>query len=365
MQLFGENFQALRVNLLSRFFRDSAPIRKLRSTPAKLMSECGALARSHSDPVSALRDFHERNLLRIVDLYKTDLDPIETAFQLADLRKTLGIWAFRLASREFTGDYALYFGGSTVTGVHTFLTDFDVVVVPHGEKDREAAKNVHHLMTRILEDINIETDWIMPARFRSFLFEDLNAQNSWQLNDSAYRFLMDMQIQEVRGDIGLEIFRQKISKIREDLIYSNPGPMLQICKTAFDKAIDPENTAHRPLNLKNDILRLLHYTLYASRAKLGIRSSSFWEVLSSLQDEGILSAEEKEQLVSVLRSTLALRHLIGVAIHDSEDSVTLTDEIAEKLVRQLKLEGKVELLDEIHDFRQTLIGICQRIFERL
>ncbi len=351
----------------------------------ELMSKIGDL-RQAPDPALSMRIFHEEHMRKALDLFKSTHDPMIAAGQLAEARSVLVTWAFRLAAMENKGNLALAIGGSAVNGVHTFLTDFDFVVLPHREEDREAAKNVQYMMSRILVSIGIDADSVMPRHFDFSTFEELgkryfqrvgtgNDSNFLELikktSASFYRFLMDIRIVDAYkndADAGADRseYEKKLDALKDRLVYSLPDQMIADCFESFrqDRHWTSAADGGQVFNIKNNPLRLLHYALYAGRAKLGIRPSSFFEVLEILEKKGVLSNQDKRAALKSLRFFIGLRHLIGVSQLNAVDSAKITDETLDRLASMLG-EEKSRLTAIIEETRKEMLEVAQKIFSAI
>ncbi len=376
----------------NRYFSDrTATARKLELSFHQLMAGSGDVIRSAPDSLDAvltLRDFHQKNILRITDLYKINNDPVLAASQLADLRKTLAVQAFRLAAAEHLGNYALAIGGSVIKGDHTVLTDIDSVVIAARDEDQEAARNVQSLMKRILDSVYVESDEVMPFHFAGLPIEKLEVKfplikrsemidpflkSMWLSNGSFFRFLMDLQIVDARGKLKTSHYAEKLDAFRDKMTYGNHEAMLELCDESFTQRIDVSDEKEvirskdgkkAAFDIKNEALRPFYYALYAARAKYGIKFPSPWRTISELESKGKLSASEKkaaEQAISVL---LDLRHLIGFSLTQAKDSKTLSDE-ALGAIAQARGYDKKEILAKAQAAAAALRGIAVKLLTQL
>ncbi|HTY13229.1 MAG TPA: DUF294 nucleotidyltransferase-like domain-containing protein [Candidatus Omnitrophota bacterium] len=369
------------------FFSDH-PIaaRKLEHNYGQLMSGSGDAVRSASDSLSAvlaLRDFHFRNLLRISDLYKKSSDPVLVASQLADLRKTLAVQAFRLAASENPGNYALAIGGSATKGDHTVLTDIDSVVIAAKDEDREAALRVQELMVKILDSTYVESDDVMPFHFACLPVDKLAAKfplvkkseltdpfqrSMWLSNGSFFRFLMDLQVVDSRGKEKTSFYAHRLDEMREKVNYQNHEAMLELCGESFAERTEEKESrgpSHpRPFDIKNEALRPFYYALYAARARYGIKTPSPWKAVAELTGLGILSEKEKEAIELAIRFLLDLRHLIGFSIIHAKDSKTLSDEAVRAIAYSRGISDE-EVVEKAQAAAATLRAAATKILTQL
>lgn len=357
--------------------------RKLRLSPHQLMSEVGNFSKADPDPlqqVFALRDFHQRHVLRIVDLYKLNGDSVEVAQQMADLRKVLTIQVFRLAALENRGNYALGIGGSVIKGDHTLLTDVDAVVISHSDADREAAQRVQVMMGRILRRLYIQPDSVMPMRFDALPFDALEAEYSLhdrlavdplvsslqRSNHAFYRFSMDVQIVDARGRVKAAWYREEFQAFQQRVLYENPDNIIEVAREAFEDKeagrVTGKKTKSGTFNIKKHALRPLQFALYAIRAKCQITTASPWEALTSLEERGIVSGAEKEKAFLALRYFLSLRHLFGFLLLKERDSKEITPKVRTQLANFLRVDEKT-LTEQIRFHQNVLLEISEKIFK--
>ena len=266
--------------------------------------------------------------------------------------------------------------------MHTFLTDYDFVVLPHRAEDREAARNVQYLMASLLVSIGIEADWVMPHNFDNMTLEDLGSKyapytrvdpnDSFQqlmrnTHVSFFRFVMDLRVIDsyrVNGE-GAD-YERRLDELKTKLIFSAPDNLRDLCGESYGidlrRTLEPH--ADYVYKIKDNPLRLLHYALYASRAKLNIRGSNFWRTIEELERQGLISAEEKEQAKADLGFFINIRHLIGASLEDAADSTKITEEVLATLCRILG-EDRAALTAKIEAARQELVDLSRQIFERL
>jgi predicted nucleotidyltransferase len=386
-----------RMEVALRYSSPRINARKLSLSYQQIFSGCSSLIKSAPDPVQAvlnLRDFHERNILRIIDLYKNRGDAIECGQQMADLRKVIAIQTFCLATAEHEGNYCLALGGSVAKGDHTFLTDIDTVVIAAREEDREAALKVQNLMSRILRSIHIEGDDVMPWYFSGLPIESLEIKfpsvkaegmtdsflrSKWLSDGSFYRFLIDIQIADTKGNVKAADYAKKLNGYRGRAVYAQPEAMLELCEESFLKTLSvldgiqelrmkKERTSEQEKkvihDIKNEDLRPFYYALYAARAQHKITLSSPWDILSQMQAIGIISSDEALSASKALNFFLEIRHLIGFVLPEAKDSKHMDKARIKNISSHLKISER-ELIKMIEISGRTLREISKNIFSRL
>jgi hypothetical protein len=386
MNFYSKAVIELRQRFQSAFFADKTRTKKAARNFHQLMSESGALIRSVNDAALTLRDFHERQVIRIINLYKGGGSPIEIAEELGELRKTLTVWSFRLAAKENPGNYALAIGGSVNSDMHTFITDVDAVVISAKKEDREAAKRVQGLMMETLAAINLEADRVMPHRFDGLRFGDLQTKfpsisshqmrepskwKFWLSNGSFYRFLMDIQIVDKKGRVKKNVYERQLDEYQRNVAYLNSRAFFTMCRETYyhdlqrsvsrkivREGMDP--TPQSVFDVKNDAVRLFSYALYAVRAELNIKSSSPWEILHILQDRGVITVERRKEAAEALRFFLELMHLIGISLTDTMDAAKLTSPVAHTLSGILEMDIG-EFLKKVDLYRENLLDISEQL----
>jgi hypothetical protein len=349
------------------------------------MSGFGHLVKSAPDPLKAtvsLYDSYQKNLFRIVDLYKVTRNEVLVGTQLAELRKALVVWVFRLVGRGSPGNFALGVGGSLIRGEdHTFLTDLDLVIIPHEEKDQEVARNVQELMFKILEEMDFKVDEVMPFYFDCSPFERLGRKftwitkeervdpfmmGMWKSSGAYFGFLMDLQIIEARGKVEKRAYEEKLYQLQNQAVYQNPEAMIEVSLEMFlDKMKEMgKGDEGEIFKVKDWALRPFYNALYASRAKLGERSPSSLMLLTRLQEKGILSSEERDEAESLLRFFIKLRHLIGLVTWEKKEVSTIKENMLPNLLNYLKMQRK-EFLETLEISHLKLREISDQIFLRL
>lgn len=191
------------------------------------------------------------------------------------------------------------------------------------------------------------------------------------MSDTFFRFIMDIKIEDVcrkDDEAGVERaeYETGLASLQDTLVYSTPD---YICSLSADKFLEflpvvAATAPAKPRDIKNVPLRTLYFALIAGRARLGIRSSDFWEVLDQLRLKGLLSAEEKIRAKQALRLFISLRHLIGVSLVDTADSVTLNDRVIDRLAVLLG-EERADLIRVIDKSQEELLSLAKKIFGRL
>lgn len=387
-QLSVQRDRDLRRAMTDRLSQSDQPAEQLSYSRNELMSKLFDVV-YQEEPVEGLRQFHEHHLLRIVDLYRETHDIVLTARQLADLRTSLVTWAFRMSAEENPADMALAIGGSAANGVHTFLTDFDFVVLPHAEQDREAARNTQRLMAGIMTSIGIDADFVMPQHFNYQTFPELeqrygallsSAEQGLALKDfvfkasaSFFRFFMDVRVidhveRDAAQPVGRESYEARLRELQDRLIYSTPEHVIQNCLDSFEGDIHASTVRELDreylFNIKNMPMRLLHYAIYAARARTGIGTSDLWQAMEAMESDGLLTAEEREEADFMLRFFVGLRHMIGLTSTDTMDSTKIDDNVMMALCQATGLEQE-ELSGLIEQYSGRVIDISMRVFERL
>lgn len=377
--------RASKTKVRNHFFRTDVPRpRKLRLDQHQLRSGMGDMLKGAANPLESLRDLHEKHLLRIVELYKIEQDPVAVAFELAALRQVLTVQAFRLAAGKEgdTADFALLMGGSAIRGDHTFLTDVDTVVVPHTEADREAALRVQDLMLRNLAEMAIFADEVMPNNFDALPIARLPGKfpvfsaaelklpfnlSWWMSNGAFYRFLMDIKVIDTWGKVKPAAYTEQLGKLQHQLVYDRPEELQTLCRESYQKSRDitEERNDLRTkgkFNIKNDALRQFYYAMYAVRARYRIKDPAPGTVLNALLDKGLISAEEKQATASALDFFLDLRHLIGFSYPLAEDSSKL-DKKTIQMAAYAKGVEEEQLIRKIEISAATLRKISERILD--
>ena len=381
----GRNLQ-LRHDLANQLFS-----RKNGSTPSYTQNELYARladVESVANPPETLREFHEHHLLRVVDQFRNGLDAAAASQQLTELRGAVVRTVFRLAASENAANLALLVGGSAVNGVHTFLTDYDFVVLPHAEADREPAQRVQNMMAELLVAMGIDADFVMPRNFDYLTMAGLEkryagltspvndmdmALNGFMFKASAsfFRFFMDVQVTDVhQRDAAQPVTRadyeQRLSALQDRLIFDTPDHLVENCVDSFRGMVYESNTQDRAYlyNIKKNPLRLFHYALYANRATLGIRESNFWQVIDQLQERGQLSVAEANTALRALKLFVGLRHLIGLSTTDTMDSTKITPEVLNTLASLLG-ETPQDLSAVIERSQEQLVQISRDLIQRL
>jgi hypothetical protein len=129
------------------------------------------------------------------------------------------------------------------------------------------------------------------------------------------------------------LYEQKLADIQRRLIYSDPKRMIGFCAESFGEKLKMGVQGEDYLfNIKVNPLRLFHYALYASRTSHNITESSFWHVVSELKEKEVISKEDEGVAVSSLKLFLGLRHLIGISLADTKDSVKINDGVIDVLM---------------------------------
>ena len=374
------SLQAFRQPVVNQFHRTTFDI-ATRSTPSfsRTMEIGRQIAEKGSDPVAALRDFHQRELVRISGFFKSSGEAIETSRQLSDLRKALVIQLFHLAARENQGDLALAIGGSVVRGDHTGLTDAEVVIIPADKADRPAAKRVQALMTRNMRAIFLEPDEAMAYHFDANTLESLGPRftpttrkeitdpflASMRLsNGFVLSFLMDLQIIGTSGKIAADIYRRKLSALQVNVLYSRHQAFFEMCQDMYEaKTRETKEGAGQAFNIKNEALKPFYNALYATRVKLHLADPSPWNTLQALQEHGLISAAEKVKCEEALGFFIVLRHLISFSVFNAEDSAHLTETALLPLVRHLRI-SKETLQKQLEIHTRSLREISERILDQ-
>jgi hypothetical protein len=187
---------------------------------------------------------------------------------------------------------------------------------------------------------------------------------------------MDVQIMDhtTTNREAIADYEGRLDTLKRNLIFSKPERVIHHALDAFKTDLAPsKEDAEYIFNIKKNPLRLFHYALYASRAKYGIEESSFWHVVSELRGKGVISKEDEGVAVSILRLFIGLRHLIGISLPDTMDSVKINDKVLGALmsdqVRPIlgeeRSNTREDLINHIEESRQKLVGIAKKIFNHL
>lgn len=350
----------------------------------------GTVEGSHFSP-ETLRDLHERSLLAIADDYNDAHDSIKSARQLADLRKLLTVWAFRAAVEEVNqnrqswglkgemgGDYALAIGGSLVTGLHTFFTDVDSVLIPHTPEDGREAGIVQLLMRRNLGALYIENDWAMQMAYGQSTFDEVkqlfppikleyNEDLKARLVNHGYfyTFLMDMEIVAANGEAPINAYDNKLQAYRQEAVFENADAIGYMAAKLYKYSLE-QNAARedKTIDVKEDAIRLFNFAAYAARARFGLQTTSVWDSIPAMEKAGLISKEEQTSFSAALSSLLGFRHAISLAIEELKDTSKLTGQVAEKIGQR---QGKetAALLAEVEASRRSVIAAAETLFARL
>lgn len=376
--------RALRLSISSRFHQGGC----LNGSPqirsySELMATMGDLKLA-TDPQSSLRSFYQTEMLRITDIFRSRRPPALVSQQIAELRKALVTWSFRLATLESQGNLALLIGGSAANGVHSFLTDLDFVILPHSPEDREAARNVHNMMIGLLDSLGIEADANLTNVFGYRSFTELDKRytpytepqerraDNFGLVGSfpAYHFLMDMQVLDVSQRDAIRPIPQsdygsKLEALKDRLAFSVPDHIVYTSGESIRETITnrQKGGGSYVFDLKNEALRLMHFALYAARARFGIRVSDYWQVIADLEKLNVISAAESKQAANALRQLINLRHFMGFASTQTTDSAFVSDRDI-KLMSQIAVKDENSMVSDIKRWRDELLAVAKIIYER-
>jgi len=331
-----------------------------------------------SDPIAALRDFHQRELIRIAGYFKVSGEVLETSRQLSDLRQALVITLFHLATRERQGDLALAIGGSVVRGDHTGLTDAEVIILPASEADRPAAQRVQALMARNMRAIFLEPDEAMAYHFDANPLEMLAIHltpatrkeitdpflASMRLsNGFVLSFLMDLQIIGYSGKIAADVYRRNLAALQERVLFSHQAAFFEMCQDMYETKSKETKEKTGPFDIKNEALKPFYNALYGIRVKLHLTDPSPWNTLKVMAERGLISGAEKDTCAEALRFFIALRHLISFSVFKAEDSAALTETALLPILQYCKTsKGGLQKQLEIHT--RSLREISERILDQ-
>ncbi|MFA6169745.1 MAG: hypothetical protein WCW67_03540 [Candidatus Margulisiibacteriota bacterium] len=328
-----------------------------------------------NDPELALRDFHQRHIIRIVDLYKASENPVLTSDQLADLRQSLLVNAFRLAADGVAGNFALGLAGSVAHRTHPFLSDIDAGVFPAREEDREAAINVEMKMAETLNNSGIEMDWAVSNCFEnqplsglSGLFEtggdghDRFAPMQLAGKLPALSLLLDLQLLEIRGGKRLAYYECQLGELRQNLFGTQPEQMVDLCWQVFTDDLATEKKSF--INLKADALRPFGQALSAVKVKYQIKADSPWVIMQELYDQGLINSHQRKTVLAAFNYVLGIRHIIGFSLYDAVDSIILTPEAIEAVARVKKTSEK-ELLGQVRSACRQLLVFSSELLGKM
>jgi len=372
---------ALRYDLTSRFYKGACLDRAPEiNTYQDLLVKFGDLS-SVANPLETIRNVYRSELHRVLDLTRSGHNPALVSEQISNVRQATLATAFRLAVQETSGDLALAIGGSAVNGVHSFLTDIDFVVLPHSPEDREAARNVQNKMIGLLESLGIESDGNLPSLFGYRTLPELKKKYgaltgpetraeaavdfAFQSSYPFFLFLMDLRILDVSDAKGTglkSIFNKGLEDLRDSLAFSFPDHIEFVARESYKdtELRGPSLKDLRAIDLKKSALRLFHFSLYAARARYGIKASDFWHIIKELEAKGAMQEQEAAAAEKALRFMIRLRHLAGYALTDTFDSAILSDQTLNRL-SHVMAKSREELNADISAARDTLLSLARTL----
>jgi hypothetical protein len=365
--------KAFRQRVTKRFVESRNPTPQPNAySHYELTSKIGALLLCEN-PVERMRNFFEDEVLRIVDLWHATASPIWVSEQLGELRLSLVAWAFRLAIAESPGNMALLVGGSTIHGSHTLLTDVDLVILPHTDEDRLAARNVQALMTSLLVSIGIKENGFLSNSIGYLTMEQILDKVTlkvvhnklFRADSPPLRVLLDAQVIDVaQADSAASpdhiSYEKKFAQFQTALTSLLQERILATLRELLHEKLS--ETKDLFFDIKNNPLRLFQYALYAAKIRWKIKESNFWLIINELDKRGYVNPTTVESVAQALRFFVTIRHLLAFSDCDNKTSESIQERMIPIIAQALGLTSE-ELDQQIARHRNTLVDTATNLLK--